>query len=97
MYLNKEPCDASNVLTLQLLIPVTRFDTCYRLSCIVGCYWKQLANRLQVVLLLPWFNSMDNNYIHYTLWDEITYPFSNFNGATVEVWNVAPLKFGMDK
>ena len=26
-----------------------------------------------------------SNYIHYKLWDEITYPFLNFNGATVEV------------
>ena len=40
-------------------------------------------------LLLTWFNfnfSMDNNYIHYKVWDEITYPLSNFNGCTVEVW-----------
>ena len=38
-------------------------------------------------LLLSWFNfnpSMDK-YIHYKLWDYITYPFLNFNGATVEV------------
>ena len=27
-----------------------------------------------------------SNYIHYKVWDEITYPYSNFNGATVEVW-----------
>ena len=26
-----------------------------------------------------------SNHIHYKLWDEITYPFLNFNGATVEV------------
>ena len=26
-----------------------------------------------------------NNCIHYNVWDEITYPFLNFNGATVEV------------
>ena len=25
------------------------------------------------------------NYTHYNVWDEITYPFLNFNGATVEV------------
>ena len=25
------------------------------------------------------------NYIHYKVWDEITYPFLNFNGTTVEV------------
>ena len=27
-----------------------------------------------------------SNYIHYKEWDEITYPFLNFNGATVEVY-----------
>ena len=26
-----------------------------------------------------------SNYTHYTAWGEITYPFLNFNGATVEV------------
>ena len=26
------------------------------------------------------------DYIHSKVWDEITYPFPNFNGATVEVW-----------
>ena len=26
-----------------------------------------------------------SNYIHYNGWDGITYPFLNFNGATVEV------------
>ena len=27
-----------------------------------------------------------NNYIHHKMWDEITYPFPEFNGHTVEVW-----------
>ena len=26
-----------------------------------------------------------SNYSHYKIWDEIAYPFLNFNGATVEV------------
>ena len=26
------------------------------------------------------------NYIHYNIWYEISYPFPNFNGCTVEVW-----------
>ena len=26
-----------------------------------------------------------SNYIHYKMWDEITYPFVNLNGAIVEV------------
>ena len=27
-----------------------------------------------------------NSYIHYKILDEIIYPFPNFDGATVEVW-----------
>ena len=27
-----------------------------------------------------------SNYIHYEVWDEITHPFPNFKGCTVEVW-----------
>ena len=27
-----------------------------------------------------------NNHIHYNVWDEITYPVLNFNGATVEIY-----------
>ena len=30
--------------------------------------------------------SMENNYMSDKLWDESTYPFPNFNGSTVEVW-----------
>ena len=26
-----------------------------------------------------------SNYIHHKIWDEIAYPFLNFNGAAVEV------------
>ena len=41
---------------------------------------------------------MINNYIHCKVWDEITYPFPNFNGCTVEVWewinNFIPLFTG---
>ena len=34
-----------------------------------------------VTLIPAWIS----NYIQYNVWDEITYPFLNFNGATVEV------------
>ena len=27
-----------------------------------------------------------SDYIHHKVWDEITYPFPNFNGATVVIW-----------
>ena len=39
-------------------------------------------------LLLTWFNLIPtwmSNYIHFNVWDEITYPFLNFNSATIEV------------
>ena len=26
-----------------------------------------------------------SNYIHYKVWDEITYPLPNFNGATISL------------
>ena len=44
---------------------------------------------LQEPLLLIWINfnpTMNKNNNHHKVWDEITYPFPNFNGATVEVW-----------
>ena len=34
-----------------------------------------------LTLITAWIS----NYIHYKVWDEITYPFLNFNGCTVEV------------
>ena len=40
-------------------------------------------------LLLTWINlilARINDYIYYNVWGEITFPFPNFNGATVEVW-----------
>ena len=40
------------------------------------------APAAMVLTLIPAWIS---NYIHYKVWDEITYPFLNFNGATVEV------------
>ena len=46
--------------------------------------WKNGADsqyQLQGSLLLTWFNF---NTI-YNVWDEITYPFLNFNGTTVGV------------
>ena len=36
---------------------------------------------LQKTLLVTCFN-----YVHHNVWDEITYPFPNLNGTTIEVW-----------
>ena len=41
--------------------------------------WFEFWHKL---LMSSWIS----NYIHYKMWDEITCPFTNINGATVEVW-----------
>ena len=35
---------------------------------------------------LTLIQAMISNHIHYSVWDEITYAFPNFNGGIVEVW-----------
>ena len=41
----------------------------------------EILNHHRKVQMPPWVS----NYIHYKMWNEITNPFLNFNGATVEV------------
>ena len=43
-------------------------------------------NVYQEPLLLIWLNLNPSSYIYYKVWDEIAYPFPNFNDTTVEVW-----------
>ena len=44
----------------------------------------ELCTRYAHCRLLLW--SWISNHMHTQVWDEITYPFPNFNGCTVEVW-----------
>ena len=46
-------------------------------------------NEIATLGLQAWINfnqAWISNYIHYKMWDEIIYPFSNFTSCTVEVW-----------
>ena len=48
-----------------------------------------LYNTVPVTPLLTWFNfnpRMDKDHTPGKVWDKITYPFPNFNGAIFEVW-----------
>ena len=36
-------------------------------------------------LCCQWHDDGVSNYIHHKVWDEITYPCANFNGATVDI------------
>ena len=40
-------------------------------------------------LLLTLIPAWISNYIHCKVWDEITYPFPNFNSATIEILGMA--------
>ena len=35
-----------------------------------------------------WSPRVISKYINYKMWNEIIYLFPNFNGATVEVWEI---------
>ena len=35
---------------------------------------------------LAWIPTWISKYIHYKVWDEITYTFPNFNGTAAEGW-----------
>ena len=49
--------------------------------------WRIFCLGLNVLILIPVWTS---NHNHHKVWDEITYPFSKFNGATVD--NGAPVE-----
>ena len=57
--------------------------------CWCDCLSRYLTYRLRgtnlltyLTLILPWIS----NYIHCKVWDEVTYPSSNFNDCYIEVW-----------
>ena len=59
-------------------------------QCIKSCYMQHGKHdvRCQGPLLLTWFNlnpAWIGNHLPGKVWDEINYPFLNFNGYTVEV------------
>ena len=50
---------------------------------VIEIHWeRQDLFTLHGLTLIP---TRISNYIHYDMWDEITYPSLNFNGCTVEV------------
>ena len=58
----------------------TDIDTSVNIWWLVSLLWPLLLTRIN-------FNpSIISNHMPNNVWDEITYPLPNFNGATVEVW-----------
>ena len=49
------------------------------------CYELRLVLHQHTSSPASWIPAWICNHIHYNVWDEITCPFLNFNGATVEV------------
>ena len=57
------------------------------------CRWHWVGKPDKTPVLSPFYKhrltlipAWISNYINYNLWDEIIYPFPNFNSGTVEVW-----------
>ena len=49
-------------------------------------YWCCFEFKLTWLnLMLAWIS----NYIAYKLWGELTYPFTNVNGTSIEIWEWA--------
>ena len=49
-----------------------------------GLMYHLLVQSVALVQVLYIWIEKINNHIHHKVWDEIAYPFLNFNGATVE-------------
>ena len=79
------------VKSLQFILSRVSFDD-LKTSCTDLTTWKGTTGALTSVARGPFYwqgltliPALISNYTHYNVWDEITYPFLNFNGATVEV------------
>ena len=48
--------------------------------------WMDEVNITMRHPLGPLSQTWISNYTHNIVWDDIAYQFSNFNGATVDVW-----------
>ena len=54
----------------------------FECTSLIACRTAEWTTVVRSITLIPAWIS---NYIHYNVWDEITYPFPNFNICTVEV------------
>ena len=57
----------------------------------LGLKLNHVNKRVPMDLLPTWIARIPvwiNNYIHYMVWGEINYPFPNFNGCTIEIWEL---------
>ena len=85
-YLNVSDADFINIFSIDIQCVIFQRYCC---SVPEQCFVINAA-RVRTAylsgLFLTWISSWIGNYSHYKMWDEITYPFPNFNGVTIEVW-----------
>ena len=72
-------CTVLAVISLEIQIVYSLYFHHKWEHCEVHCLWPLLLT--WITLIPAWIS----NYIHYKVWDEITYPFTNIKGTTVEV------------
>ena len=59
-----------------MFVSVCQYGTDY------GCQPCQQEPPLRLIWIPAWIS----DYTHFKVWNEITYPFPNFNSCTIEVW-----------
>ena len=49
-------------------------------------FLSQIPKGLRLLTRMNFSPNMDNDYADYKMWDQIIYPYQNFDDATFEVW-----------
>ena len=78
-----------------LAIDILKMESWTLMGCTLNIIIKYIIHifgsisKNMLILLMGWCYrecwACVSNYIHHKVWDEITYPFLNFNGCTIEV------------
>ena len=84
--ISRHNVDFAKMQTFQWCIPQSNIQASVELTkqgvllaCRLGPLYEQ-----GLILIPAWIS----NYIHNKMWHAITYPLPNFNGATIEVWEL---------
>ena len=79
----------SYIIRLGYLLNLKKCTCCpyvVAICCRLDSWWSPIIHRLFCLHVLTVFAIWVNNQKPDKVWDEITYPFSNFNCCSVEVW-----------
>ena len=74
-----------NIKENEILCYISGYSCSAYFDMLMTLHRQNLQMDLTSVITASFMKKRISSYIHYELWDEITYPLLNFNGATIEV------------